>query len=418
MHIRKHFYSLCGALLISTTALQAQTSVLNKEQVEEQLSAFKKMTDFKQKKAVYDLLATQPALLNSPYAELKVASMQYDFAVEGARQNNMDIFKIWIDKIGASVMRNKAISEGYAELMKHRSVAESTSLIQLPLDSLQKKQPWNTNDANLYAMLLHHYLKVADDRAKPGDLVIYMQPWFDAEGGFFGEDLSNKVSDESLLKSLTFRFASALARTGQRDKAFKVLAKAVEVEILSLAQIDILQNHFSEINNLNAQLSSYLKKTALEYPNKVKQLLKKNTLSGHPHDVNELHGKYIVLDFWGSWCIPCRASHPKMIALYNIYKEQGLEFISVAKEAPAAMEVMESNWKKAIAFDKMEWPQILDNQGIEYFNAVQEFGIGVFPTKILLDKNWNKIEIFQGSGGTDALAKKLEELLPSKDSKI
>ena len=93
--------------------------------------------------------------------------------------------------------------------------------------------------------------------------------------------------------------------------------------------------------------------------------------------------KYVLLDFWGSWCGPCRASHPHLKELYAKYKDEGLEIIGIADERSRNGR---EAWLKAIEEDGLPWLQILNNQGQEKTDVVEMYGITAFPTKILIDK--------------------------------
>ena len=83
---------------------------------------------------------------------------------------------------------------------------------------------------------------------------------------------------------------------------------------------------------------------------------------GKPVRLSDLRGKYVLLDFWGSWCGPCRASHPHLKELQAHYAPKGLEVINIASEnGTKAREI----WLKAIEEDGMTWTQVLNNEGKE-----------------------------------------------------
>ena len=69
---------------------------------------------------------------------------------------------------------------------------------------------------------------------------------------------------------------------------------------------------------------------------------------------NIFKDKIVLLDFWASWCIPCRASHPNLISLYKKYKNKGFEIIGIA-----ANDHEEMKWREAIKKDNLEWINIL-----------------------------------------------------------
>ena len=119
-----------------------------------------------------------------------------------------------------------------------------------------------------------------------------------------------------------------------------------------------------------------------------------------------------MLDFWGSWCKPCRASHPHLKELYGKYKNKGFEIIGIAMESAKTPEERHKAWADAVQADGLTWLQVLNNEQIERFDAVKEFGVTAFPTKILLDKEGNIIGRYVGSGsGGETFGTRLKELL-------
>ena len=102
----------------------------------------------------------------------------------------------------------------------------------------------------------------------------------------------------------------------------------------------------------------------------------------------------MLLDFWGSWCGPCRASHPHLKALQAHYGPQGLEVINI--------------WLKAVEEDQMTWTQILNNEDREVCDVVKLYGITAFPTKVLIDPE-GKI-IVKTVGESAPIDEKLKEV--------
>ena len=89
--------------------------------------------------------------------------------------------------------------------------------------------------------------------------------------------------------------------------------------------------------------------------------------------------KVIILDFWASWCPDCRKANPNLVALYNEFKDKGLDIVSVSLDTDAEA------WKKAIADDKLVWKNhVSDLQG--WKNAVAEkYTIAFIPQNLVLD---------------------------------
>ena len=113
------------------------------------------------------------------------------------------------------------------------------------------------------------------------------------------------------------------------------------------------------------------------------------TMNGQSFSLDDLKGKYVLIDFWGSWCGPCRQENPGLVELYHYYKQQsfkdgnGFEIVSIG------IEKNPDRWKKAIASDEMVWPyHILDqNTNMKFFNSeiAQLYEIKQLPTKYLLN---------------------------------
>jgi thiol-disulfide isomerase/thioredoxin len=124
--------------------------------------------------------------------------------------------------------------------------------------------------------------------------------------------------------------------------------------------------------------------------------IEKVDIAGNPVNLESLKGKYVLLDFWGSWCGPCRASHPHLKSLYTKYKSAGFEIVGIAQEQKTTLEESRAAWKKAIKDDDINWVQVLNNEGIEKSDAVKAYGVSVFPTKLLLDKEGKIIARYIG----------------------
>ena len=114
-------------------------------------------------------------------------------------------------------------------------------------------------------------------------------------------------------------------------------------------------------------------------------------------------GKWVVLDFWASWCKPCRMSNPELVRLYEKYHGQGLEVIGIACWD------QEDAWKKAIEQDGLPWVQLNAGEKVEgQQDVTKTFVITGVPTSILVDPE-GKI-VFRGH--PSGLHEKLAEIFP------
>lgn len=138
--------------------------------------------------------------------------------------------------------------------------------------------------------------------------------------------------------------------------------------------------------------------------------LKKKDINGNLVSLEALRGKVVLLDFWGSWCGPCRASHPHLKTIYEKYRGKGFEIIGISQERESVVSEAEVKWNEAIKEDGIPWVQILNNVDAAQFNIVKAYAIKAFPSKILIDKEGKIIGRYVGKD-SDELDKKLEELL-------
>lgn len=145
--------------------------------------------------------------------------------------------------------------------------------------------------------------------------------------------------------------------------------------------------------------------------------IRQTGLDGEIVDVQAMKGKVVLIDFWGSWCVPCRQSHPSMKEMYAKYKDRGLEIIGVANEiagGPKPMETQLKNWQKAITDDGITWKHILYDPTIS--DLVKAYDIGGYPTKFLIGPDGKFLMRLLGNSpqNHELLKKKLEELLPAR----
>ena len=103
-----------------------------------------------------------------------------------------------------------------------------------------------------------------------------------------------------------------------------------------------------------------------------------NTPEGNPLSLSSLKGKYVLIDFWASWCNPCRNENPKVIKLYHDYKDKNFTILSVSLDSK------KEEWIEAIEKDKLEWPQVSGLKGKKSPTA-ELYGVKSIPHTILLD---------------------------------
>jgi thiol-disulfide isomerase/thioredoxin len=107
------------------------------------------------------------------------------------------------------------------------------------------------------------------------------------------------------------------------------------------------------------------------------------TPQGEMLSVSDVHdGNVLLIDFWASWCGPCRRANPELVELYGEYSGQGFEILGVSLDMDTA------SWLKAIVDDNLTWPQMSDVKGWESAGA-KLYGVPAIPHTVLVDRQGN-----------------------------
>ena len=105
-----------------------------------------------------------------------------------------------------------------------------------------------------------------------------------------------------------------------------------------------------------------------------------NTPENVPVALSSLRGKYVLIDFWASWCRPCRAENPNVLKAYEAYKNRNFEVLGISIDD----EKGRAKWLQAIADDHMPWTQVSDLRGPQN-EAAQRYNINAIPQNFLID---------------------------------
>jgi peroxiredoxin len=127
-----------------------------------------------------------------------------------------------------------------------------------------------------------------------------------------------------------------------------------------------------------------------------------NDPNGNPITLSSLKGKYVLIDFWASWCKPCMIELPNVIELYSAYKSKGFEILGVSLDRER------DAWLNTIKSQKMDWLQVWDMEESAPGEVATKYGVKGIPHTLLLDKEGKIIEInLRG----EELKKKLSQLM-------
>ncbi len=186
-------------------------------------------------------------------------------------------------------------------------------------------------------------------------------------------------------------------RLEQNRKAYNGLSQEIKnssigKEILSyIADNEIVtskQEAVAEVS-LNPEVSNEIpvkiiakKNTAIILPTRKKAPnFYAESINGNDISLNSVtkNAKVTLIDFWASWCSPCRAENPHLVRLYNKYHSKGFNVIGVSEDKYVDID----KWKNAIATDGLPWKQVIDDNT----RLANMFGVSGIPHTVLLDQN-------------------------------
>ncbi|MGI8952712.1 MAG: redoxin domain-containing protein [Chitinophagaceae bacterium] len=186
------------------------------------------------------------------------------------------------------------------------------------------------------------------------------------------EYIKNFVNTAKSPAAIHFAIAQALRTHSMPDSAILALANTAS---------NRFKDH-SGLATLKATLTTELAQQAQQpgYPllNQPAPNLTMNDVNGKPVSINNFKGKYLLVDFWASWCGPCRQENPNVVAAYNKFKDKNFAILGVSLDED------KSSWIDAIKKDKLSWTQMSDLKQWESA-AVNTYQFSGIPFNVLID---------------------------------
>lgn len=268
------------------------------------------------------------------------------------------------------------------------------------IDSLKKANPFMAKYAGIRTYISYqHYEKNAEQ------MLYNNEPEYFANNYFQFVDLSDPALNNMPHLHDAFKsYAGTLTQLGfsaegQKDLALAQISQipsgssAYKLAILGLtegfkgknmmAYVSLADEYIKAFPGENNQIVNAMKKEAAGARTRISGAMAPEinlpTPEGENLKLSDLRGKVVLIDFWASWCGPCRRENPNVVRVYEKYKDQGFEILSVSLDRDKA------RWLKAIEDDGLEWLHVSD---LKFWQseAAKTYGVGSIPYTVLVDR--------------------------------
>jgi peroxiredoxin len=207
---------------------------------------------------------------------------------------------------------------------------------------------------------------------------------------------ASREKDDAKMEEIRDKFIEMQANTNDLIKA-KIREMGSSLAVLQAVNYIDKDQEFPFIDSIaqvvNREIPDYkIKRDFIEEIDKLRKLAVGSPApdislpdpDGNIVKLSSLKGSYVLIDFWASWCGPCRKENPNVVRLYQQYHDQGFEIFGVSLDRTA------DDWVKAIKDDGLTWVQVSD---LKYFESVaaREYNINAIPATVLLDRDGNII---------------------------
>jgi peroxiredoxin len=233
---------------------------------------------------------------------------------------------------------------------------------------------------------------------------------------------AEKQKDEAFRKELTARYQKAAAEKKALQNKFIKEKPGSYFSLVALTEIAGSSIDVAAIEPVFKGLSADLQKSdaGLAFAKQIEAAratsvgamapeFTQNDVNDKPVSLASFKGKYVLIDFWASWCGPCRAENPNVVDAYNQYKDKNFTVLGISLDNPGKKEA----WLGAIEKDNLKWTQLSDLNG--WSNAVaKQYGIRSIPQNFLVDPNG---KIIGKNLRGEELHKKLKEIIGAGASK-
>jgi len=258
------------------------------------------------------------------------------------------------------------VEEGTANIKIKNSIKEATITGMSIIDDYDKYLNHLKPSESKFAIIREKYDALTNDQKQ--DLK-YTKPLFDEQDSL---NLERKKLVSEFIKENPSSLFSTHGLRGIHH-------------LLTPIEFDQLFNTLSETNQISSVgslLQAYLKAAKVAGVGVEALDFTQNDVNGKPVKLSDFRGQYVLLDFWASWCAPCRAENPNVVKNYHKYKDKGFTVLGVSLDSPNG----KTAWLNAIEKDGLEWTNVSDLKGWKN-EASNLYLVRAVPQNYLIDPN-------------------------------
>ncbi len=233
---------------------------------------------------------------------------------------------------------------------------------------------------------------IAEVVSKNDSLGILKQAASGSNGSTVQEQIAAKKAYDAMREGLT-NFVRQTVRDHKNDPIGLMALEHLDLSadrVLAQQVIDstrVLMGHSKAHRNLSQRVSTQAKprqtarRNDLIQPGMAMPDITLTDPEGQERSISDLRGKVVLVDFWASWCGPCRRENPNVVRAWKEYRDQGFEVFSISLDKDA------TKWDRAIKQDGLIWPYHVSDLRGWNSTAAERFGISSIPHAILIDRD-------------------------------
>jgi thiol-disulfide isomerase/thioredoxin len=363
----------------------------------------------------------QSFLQNLFYLYIRVKN--YDKAKEVISEYNKPDGQMYNAIAWALIEEGDQVEQGIE--LAEKGIEITKNIKQADKPTYQPVKDWMENNKYTSAMLFDTYGFGLLMLGKVGEALANLSEAFDLSEGS-DNDINMHYLD-ALIKDLKYDKAidvglSCVKKGKDSPNLIAVLKEAYSKKIGSQKEYDALkpeeQKIFDEMlaESKAVKIESLRKKIIESRINSPSFDFTLNELNGSPFTLSSSKGKVVILDFWATWCGPCKQSFPYLQKVYEKYQNnERVKFLAINTwERQKDYTSQVANAQKFVQDNKYTFPVLIDEKIDDQYVVISKYGVDGIPTKFILDKKGNigfKSVGFDGPGMEDELTEQIEILL-------